>query len=89
MQNLSPLQDMNDFVNTVSDFIELDFVPDGRHSRHDGSGTFEWLAVGECFDTRLQTPELLSVYICILLYIMLKLIESASRISKAQETLST
>lgn len=61
MGNVSSLQDMNDFVNTVSDFIELDFVPDGRqHSRHDGSGTFEWLAVGECFDTRHQ-----SCYQCI------------------------
>eukprot|EP00434_Breviolum_minutum_P039084 symbB.v1.2.034690.t2/scaffold4523.1/size38513/6 len=43
------VQDMNDFVNTVSDFIELDFVPDGRHSRHDGSGTFEW-------DSHFGTP---------------------------------
>lgn len=37
------MQDMNDFVNTVADFIELDFLPDGRHSRGDGSGTFEQL----------------------------------------------
>ena len=36
-------QDMNDFVNTVADFIELDFLPDGRHSRGEGSGTFEQL----------------------------------------------
>lgn len=35
------VKDMNDFVNTVADFIELDFLPDGRHSRGDGSGTFE------------------------------------------------
>lgn len=35
------VEDMNDFVNTLADFIELDFLPDGRHSRGDGSGTFE------------------------------------------------
>ena len=36
-------EDMNDFVNTVADFIELDFLPDGRHSRVDSSETFEQL----------------------------------------------
>ena len=74
MGNVSPLQDMNDFVNTVSDFIELDFVPDGRHSRHDGSGTFEQLAgIWRMFWH--HTPGLLSVH-------MLELMESASGISR-------
>eukprot|EP00435_Cladocopium_sp_Y103_P001634 s3349_g1.t1 len=35
------VQDMNDFVNTVADFIELDFLPEARHSRGNVSGTFE------------------------------------------------